>query len=386
MAYRVLVIDDEPDLELLIVQRFSAEIESGELVFEFAINGLEGLKKIEKQNNFEVILTDLKMPVMDGLELLSILKEKEILSKAIVASAYDDIENIRSAMNSGAFDFIVKPISFDDLKVTIYKAISEYKGMMQGLDARIKLIEAVKEKESAILKERLRISRDLHDDIGACRRPGACHPRPAWRQGNSQSRARPCPRRPQRAGDRRSRRHGDCSSRRQSTHRVASRGRSPRRLRDRRPETPGRSRRRSAPQRRAGAPRAQRPARRRGHSSGAWRIASHATGHAMQCLALRPARARARQKQPSTGWRPRLAARIAPARATRLATPSRRHRRAVPKVPKRPLGGPRAQRAWGPHAKASSTLSTIRKLTRSLLSAETPAMCGVSNRFGHSLK
>jgi signal transduction histidine kinase len=90
-----------------------------------------------------------------------------VLSKALVASAYDDMENFRSAMNSGAFDFIVKPIAFNDLKVTIYKAIADYNNNIEGLEARKKLIEAVKEKEAAILRERLRISRDLHDDIGA---------------------------------------------------------------------------------------------------------------------------------------------------------------------------------------------------------------------------
>lgn len=167
MNHRILVIDDEPDLQSLIIQRFYKEIESGELFFEFATDGSEGLKKIENNNNYHVIVTDLKMPVMDGFELLVALKEREVLSKTLVASAYDDMQNFRIAMNSGAFDFIVKPISFDDLKVTIYKAIAEFNNHIEGLEAKRKLIEAVKEKEAAILKERLRISRDLHDDVGA---------------------------------------------------------------------------------------------------------------------------------------------------------------------------------------------------------------------------
>ncbi len=167
MAYRILVIDDEPDLQLLITQRFQKEIDGGELFFEFASDGLEGLKKVDSNNNYHVIVTDLKMPVMDGFELLKSLKERDVLSKALVASAYDDMQNFRLAMNTGAFDFIVKPIAFNDLKVTIYKAIADYNNHIEGLEAKKKLIEAVKEKEAAILKERLRISRDLHDDVGA---------------------------------------------------------------------------------------------------------------------------------------------------------------------------------------------------------------------------
>ena len=166
-AHKILVIDDEPDLELLITQKFRKEIDEDVYHFEFAENGLDGLEKITDNSGFEVIFTDLKMPVMDGLTFLKRLKEKGTLAKAIVISAYDDIENIRSAMNTGAFDFIVKPISFNDLKLTLQKALLEYDNQVKGIEALKKLIEAEKQKEAAILKERLQISRDLHDDIGA---------------------------------------------------------------------------------------------------------------------------------------------------------------------------------------------------------------------------
>ena len=116
---RILVVDDEPDLELLITQRFRAKIKNKEFAFEFAGNGIEALRKLENGTAFDLLLTDINMPGMDGLTLLNRLKEKSLSFKAIVVSAYGDLQNIRTAMNSGAFDFITKPIDFADQETTI---------------------------------------------------------------------------------------------------------------------------------------------------------------------------------------------------------------------------------------------------------------------------
>jgi signal transduction histidine kinase len=107
------------------------------------------------------------MPVMDGLTLLTQLKEMKAAIKIVVISAYDDIQNIRTAMNRDAFDFLVKPISLDDLSLTLDKTIREYDVHKQGIEAAKNLVKAIKEKEEAVHKERQRLSRDLHDDIGS---------------------------------------------------------------------------------------------------------------------------------------------------------------------------------------------------------------------------
>jgi CheY-like chemotaxis protein len=91
---RILVVDDEPDLELLITQRFRAKIKNKEFAFEFAGNGIEALRKLESGTSFDLLLTDINMPGMDGLTLLTRLKELNLLFKAIVVSAYGDLQNI----------------------------------------------------------------------------------------------------------------------------------------------------------------------------------------------------------------------------------------------------------------------------------------------------
>ena len=96
---KILVVDDEPDLELLIRQRFRQKIRSNEIVFDFAGNGVEALEKLNRKNDFDLVLTDINMPVMDGLTLLIKIKEQQKHSKAVVVSAYGDLENIRTAMN-----------------------------------------------------------------------------------------------------------------------------------------------------------------------------------------------------------------------------------------------------------------------------------------------
>ena len=126
MSYKVLIVDDEPDLEPMILQRFRRAIRSGELEFVFAHNGVEALDKLQLQPEISVVLTDINMPVMDGLTLLSRLEERNTkghLSKAVVVSAYGDLENIRVAMNRGAFDFLTKPIDFQDVEVTLHKTL-----------------------------------------------------------------------------------------------------------------------------------------------------------------------------------------------------------------------------------------------------------------------
>jgi sigma-B regulation protein RsbU (phosphoserine phosphatase) len=141
MPVKMLVVDDEPDLEALIRQKFRREIKENEFQFIFAQNGLEALKKIEDHPDTTMVLSDINMPGMDGLTLLSKLGElNNPALKAVIVSAYGDMENIRTAMNRGAFDFLTKPIDFDDLEVTIRKTLEHLLILKQALKEHEQLI------------------------------------------------------------------------------------------------------------------------------------------------------------------------------------------------------------------------------------------------------
>ena len=126
MAVKILSVDDELDLEVLLTQYFRRQIRKGEYEFAFAHNGLEALQKLLETPDFDIILSDINMPEMDGLTLMAKVNElKNPAMKCIMVSAYGDMDNIRSAMNKGAFDFATKPIDLDDLSRTIEKAIEQ---------------------------------------------------------------------------------------------------------------------------------------------------------------------------------------------------------------------------------------------------------------------
>ncbi|MBL8171978.1 MAG: SpoIIE family protein phosphatase [Acidobacteria bacterium] len=118
---KILVVDDEPDLELLVRQKFRRQIREKELEFAFAHNGVSALAHLQANPEMDLVLTDINMPVMDGLALLGKINELNSLVKTVVVSAYGDMQNIRTAMNRGAYDFLTKPIDFDDLTLTIHK-------------------------------------------------------------------------------------------------------------------------------------------------------------------------------------------------------------------------------------------------------------------------
>lgn len=121
---KILVADDEADLETLIKQKFRKKIREQQYEFVFAINGRDALEKIEEHPDVDIVLSDINMPEMDGLTLLGKLKESSPLIKAVIVSAYGDMDNIRTAMNRGAFDFITKPINFEDLAITMDKTLA----------------------------------------------------------------------------------------------------------------------------------------------------------------------------------------------------------------------------------------------------------------------
>lgn len=126
MAIKILSVDDEPDLEVLLSHYFRRKIRKGEYEFTFAHNGLEALKLMVEHPDFDVVLSDINMPEMDGLTLLSKINElRNPAQKCIMVSAYGDMKNIRTAMNRGAFDFATKPIDMEDLSLTIEKAVEE---------------------------------------------------------------------------------------------------------------------------------------------------------------------------------------------------------------------------------------------------------------------
>ncbi|MGA2999508.1 response regulator [Bradyrhizobium sp.] len=139
MTATILVVDDEPDLEALVLQKFRKQIRDGAVQFMFAHDGIEALQSIEQLPQVDIVVSDINMPRMDGLSLLQKLQEAEDKKSTIIVSAYGDMSNIRTAMNRGAFDFLTKPIDFGDLEMTIDKTIRHVEAMR---DARRRQLEA----------------------------------------------------------------------------------------------------------------------------------------------------------------------------------------------------------------------------------------------------
>ncbi|MBV8408798.1 MAG: response regulator [Alphaproteobacteria bacterium] len=120
---KILAVDDEPDFELLIKQRFRQRIRKGDLAFRFARHGEEALEALKQEPDIGLLLLDINMPVMDGLTLLAELRARRLPARAVIVSAYGDMQNIRTAMNRGAFDFVTKPVDLNDLELTIDKTL-----------------------------------------------------------------------------------------------------------------------------------------------------------------------------------------------------------------------------------------------------------------------
>ena len=139
-TFKILVVDDEPDLEPLILQRMRRNIRAGQYEFVFAQNGVEALKRLNEDESIDMVLSDINMPQMDGLTLLAQIPDVNPNIRSVIISAYGDMKNIRTAMNRGAFDFVTKPIDFDDLRVTIERTLRHLTEWREALSSRDKLV------------------------------------------------------------------------------------------------------------------------------------------------------------------------------------------------------------------------------------------------------
>ena len=137
---KILVVDDEPDLEPLILQRMRRNIRRGEYEFVFARDGIEALEKLAEDKEIDMVVSDINMPRMDGLTLLQQIQEVSPDIRAIIISAYGDMENIRTAMNRGAFDFVTKPLDFQDLRLTIQRTLQHLEEWRDALQSRDQLV------------------------------------------------------------------------------------------------------------------------------------------------------------------------------------------------------------------------------------------------------
>jgi phosphoserine phosphatase RsbU/P len=156
-GFKILVVDDEIDLESLIRQKFRRQIREKIYDFVFAFNGLEALSKILEYPEIGIVLTDINMPEMDGLTLLARLKELRNQGlKTVIVSAYGDMDNIRTAMNRGAFDFVTKPVNFEDLEITINKTIEEIMQIRRSLEEHDQLVS---------LQHDLNVAREIQQAI-----------------------------------------------------------------------------------------------------------------------------------------------------------------------------------------------------------------------------
>lgn len=172
MAVKILSVDDEVDLELLLTQYFRRKIRKGEYEFFFAHNGLEALQMLLKHPDIDIILSDINMPEMDGLTLLTKINEMRNPSlKCIMVSAYGDMDNIRHAMNNGAFDFATKPIDLDDLQLTINKAVEQIEFIRSAQKEHNQLVDiqsdltVAREIQHAILPRTFKLKLDAADSV-----------------------------------------------------------------------------------------------------------------------------------------------------------------------------------------------------------------------------
>ena len=139
-TYKILVVDDEPDVEPLVLQRMRRDICSRKYEFLFAHDGVEAVKVLNKDEDIDMVISDINMPQMDGLTLLEQISEINPNIRSIIVSAYGDKKNIRTAMNRGAFDFVTKPLAFGDLRVTIERTLRHMEEWREALSSRDKLV------------------------------------------------------------------------------------------------------------------------------------------------------------------------------------------------------------------------------------------------------
>ncbi len=172
MIAKVLVVDDEPDMETLVSRRFRSKVRAGEWVFVFAKDGHHAVDVLSAQPDIDLVVTDINMPNMDGLSLLHEISGIDPLMKTIILSAYGDMSNIRVAMNRGAFDFLTKPVDLDDLETTIRRTLDEsatLRNLHQGRAAAERTRERMSRYFSPNLVSRIIDERE-HLNLNASRR------------------------------------------------------------------------------------------------------------------------------------------------------------------------------------------------------------------------
>ena len=154
--YKILVVDDEPDIQPLFMQRMRRDIRSGRYELLFAGNGVEAMERLISERDIDMVVTDINMPEMDGLTLLEQIPSVDPNIRSVIISAYGDMKNIRTAMNRGAFDFVMKPLDFDDLRVTIERTLSHMEAWREALSSRDQLVA---------LQNELDIARQMQQSI-----------------------------------------------------------------------------------------------------------------------------------------------------------------------------------------------------------------------------
>ena len=147
--HQILIVDDEPDLEPLILRRMRRKIRSGQYSFLFAQNGVQAPKVLNEHPHIDIVISDINMPEMDGLTLLEQIRKVDPNIRAIIVSAYGDMKNIRTAMRRGAVDFITKPINFDDFEETIERTVIQLKEWRVALLARDAMVASQRQGAAA---------------------------------------------------------------------------------------------------------------------------------------------------------------------------------------------------------------------------------------------